>query len=840
MKVILSIEAGTASKAQAPKQAPMQAPSKAKAVAPKPPAITRTAAPAKVSLPVPKPPKPQAVVQSSNIAKIMAIIAEESGIAESDLTDNTAFADTGVDSLLGLTISARLKEELNTDVDFNALLFEAPTVGEIKAHFAGGSVTPDSSSAVLVMTPDYSTSPESARSEVMSLASSPPSTAGDPSEPQRKGAFGKVDFTRVLQIISEESGVSIEDFTPDTVFADAGVDSLLSLTIVARLKEELELDIQQDNILLEFPTVGELQTYFVGVEPAKESIKRAPTPKVEQPAPTVEISHPVPAVENTTKPKTSGTVGNADFTRVLQIISEESGVAMEDFTPDTVFADAGVDSLLSLTIVARLKEELELDIEQDNILLEYPTVAELEVALVGEQPQETSNPAPTPESTRSTKANTAYPQRTPEELASLVAREQAVDKLVAKYTAGYSGPTAPSGELPMPKENEKVVLVTGATGSLGSHLVWHMAQMPDVKTVVCINRKHRNEPYQRQIKAMRDKGIRFPDSLKHKLVCLQTDTAQPKLGFEPAEYDNLVNTVTHLIHNAWPMSGKRALEGFESQFQVMRNLADFAGDVASRRPQAFKFSFQMVSSIGVVGLYGKYGEKAGKKVHVPEERFGIDCILQNGYGDAKWGCERMIDETLHKHPDRFRAMAVRLGQIAGSKTSGYWNPMEHFGFVVKSSQTLGALPDVPGGELYWTPVNDMADTLIDLVLGDQTPYRFYHLENPNGQSWAEMNKILMDATGIQKMIPFDEWVKRVAEAPQRNNPAQTLIEFLDDNYLRMSYGGLVLDPAHTLEHSKSLRAVGPVSEKVARKYITVWKEIGFLSKAGSQITGFEP
>lgn len=67
----------------------------------------------------------------------------------------------------------------------------------------------------------------------------------------------------------------------------------------------------------------------------------------------------------------------------------------------------------------------------------------------------------------------------------------------------------------------------------------------------------------------------------------------------------------------------------------------------------------------------------------------------------KWGCERMLNKTIQQHPDRFRTMVVRLGQIAGSKTSGYWNPMEHFGFLIKSSQTLNALPDVPG-TVYWT------------------------------------------------------------------------------------------------------------------------------------------
>lgn len=508
-------------------------------------------------------------------------------------------------------------------------------------------------------------------------------------------------------------------------------------------------------------------------------------------------------------------------------------MATEDLTEDTNFADSGVDSLLSLVIVSRFRDELDLDIQHESFFLECQTVADLKVLLLGDSnkglspPENQPVPPLTPEIVIQDsigKSNT--PHTIESDTAALAARKKAIDDYVQKYTARFSAPeSSPSST--SPNDNEKVVLVTGASGSLGGHLVYHLAQLPDVKTVVCLNRENKAEPYVRQQKAMREKGIRFPEALKPKLLVYQTDSSKSMLGLTGNEYEGLVSSVTHLIHNAWPMSAKRPLTGFESQFQVMRNLIDFACDVTSRRPEDSKFNFQMVSSIGVVGHYGLGNENAQKTV-VPEGRVGIDSVLPNGYGEAKWVCERMLDETLHKYPERFRAMVVRLGQIAGSKTSGYWNPLEHFGFVIKSSQTLNALPDVDG-TVYWTPVNDVAGALSDLVLSHCTPYPVYHIENPVGQPWREMNAILADALNIPNLIPFEEWVERVRAGPQRNNPASNLLGFLDSNYLRMSCGGLVLDVRHTLEHSKTLSAVGPVSEEVARKYIHIWKEIGFLN-----------
>jgi thioester reductase-like protein/acyl carrier protein len=626
-----------------------------------------------------------------------------------------------------------------------------------------------------------------------------------------------------LSIIAEESGLSVADLTETTVFADVGIDSLLGLTISARFKEELDMEFEFNAFFFDYPTIGDLKTLFGGSEAdtSSSSANDSASPKSS----TIGVTTP----DSDESPHDS----KVDFQRAIEIISEESGVAADELTDDTNFADSGVDSLLSLVIVSRFRDELELDIQHESLFLECPTVADLKRLLLGDTHQASIAQALT--AMESASAITPEPvdalimkgitQLGENEAAALASRKAAVDGYVQKYTLGFNGPVSPPSDT-APSNSDRVVLVTGASGSLGGHLVYHLAQLPDVKKIVCLNRENKAEPHVRQQKAMREKGIRFPEDLKPKLLVLQTDSSKPMFGLPESQYEELVSSVTHLIHNAWPMSAKRELAGFEPQFQVMRNLVDFASRVASQRPPWFKFAFQMVSSIGVVGHFGLgNGEQ---KTMVPEERVDIDSVLPNGYSEAKWGCERMLDETLHKHPDRFRTMVVRLGQIAGSKTSGYWNPMEHFGFLIKSSQTLNALPDV-GGKVYWTPVNDIAGTLSDLTLSDCAPYPVYHIENPVGQSWREMNEVLADALNIPNLIPFEQWVELVRRAPQRNNPAATLLGFLDHNYLRMSCGGLVLDVSHTLEHSETLSAVGPVSEEVARKYIHIWKEIGFLS-----------
>jgi thioester reductase-like protein len=283
------------------------------------------------------------------------------------------------------------------------------------------------------------------------------------------------------------------------------------------------------------------------------------------------------------------------------------------------------------------------------------------------------------------------------------------------------------------------------------------------------------------------------------------------------------------------MNAKWPIKRFEPQLQIMRNLLDVSATVSSRQPAGQKFTFQFVSSIATVGYWPIWTGNPS----VPEERMAIESVLSTGYGDAKYICELMLDETLHQHPERFRAMVVRPGQIAGSSTSGYWNPMEHLSFLFKSSQTLGVLPDLEG-PLSWTPVDTVAGTLVDLInLPDTvTPYPTYHIDNPIRQPWQETLAALADAMDIPRhnVIPLEEWVQRVKDHTQEmgarehegDNPAILLIDFLEDNFVRMSCGGLLLDTAKVREHSKTLASCGPVDEDLVKLYVRSWRDMGFL------------
>lgn len=395
-----------------------------------------------------------------------------------------------------------------------------------------------------------------------------------------------------------------------------------------------------------------------------------------------------------------------------------------------------------------------------------------------------------------------------------------------KYSSKFSAPERAVAGGASTRPNRVCIAVTGATGSLGAHIVAHLAGLVEVDSIVCLNRHSMTaDPVVRQQQAFEARGISLDASSMAKVQILGTDTRATRLGLSQGDYQDLVGSVTHIVHNAWPMTSKRPVGGLEAQFQIMRNLIDFAQAAASVQNT---ITFQFVSSIATVG---HYPFRSGN-VLVPEERMDIESVLPNGYGEAKFVCERILDETLHQYPDSFRVMTVRPGQIAGSSTSGYWNPQEHLCFLLKSSQTLKSLPDFDG-DLCWTPVDQASGTLCDLLLSPRATDPIYHIDNPVRQPWKQMISVLADLLGVDSttgVVPFEEWLRRVRsfQGPVRDNPAAQLVDFLDDNFIRMSCGGLLLDTAKAYARSPTLTSVGPVENATVQKYIDYWKDMGFL------------
>ncbi|CEL05016.1 hypothetical protein ASPCAL06138 [Aspergillus calidoustus] len=392
-----------------------------------------------------------------------------------------------------------------------------------------------------------------------------------------------------------------------------------------------------------------------------------------------------------------------------------------------------------------------------------------------------------------------------------------VDAFVHKYILDRPSATPP--------KQQAVVLLTGATGSLGSHCLVSLLDSPQVKRVICLVRPDPSTDARSRLqRSLEAKQLRLPKLHLSRLDVLECTTATDLLGLSSEEYTTLINSVTHILHMAWPMDFHWKLPSFHSQFQTLHNLLTLARKIHQTRPH-IKPRLTFISSIATVGRYARVH---GGRI-IPEQPVdSVDCLNPFGYAEAKLVCERILEHARENYPEEMEVGYIRVGQVAGSSETGYWNGNEHFPALVASSKSLGGLPELHH-TLSWLPVNHAASAICEILLSPTPLSLIHHLENPIRQSWHDLLRILSDELNIPQILPIDQWLDRVWNTPiENNNPAKKLYDFFADDFLRMACGEVVMGTECARGVSRTLRGMDAVSAETARGYVRYWRGVGLL------------
>ena len=180
---------------------------------------------------------------SITASRVLETVAEELGVEISELTDDTAFADLGLDSLLSLTIIGKLREELDLEVE-SSLFMDQLTVDDLKLYFSQNESSGQSSTELSIV------SPRSSASETYSESS----------------VGTDVDVVSAIRrTLAEAIGVSATDFSDDDDLAELGLDSLMSLKVLSDLRENFSIELDAD-FFLRNSSISAVQTHL-GVQP---------------------------------------------------------------------------------------------------------------------------------------------------------------------------------------------------------------------------------------------------------------------------------------------------------------------------------------------------------------------------------------------------------------------------------------------------------------------------------------------------------------------------------------------------------------------------------------------
>ncbi|KAL5341649.1 acetyl-CoA synthetase-like protein [Aspergillus crustosus] len=371
----------------------------------------------------------------------------------------------------------------------------------------------------------------------------------------------------------------------------------------------------------------------------------------------------------------------------------------------------------------------------------------------------------------------------------------------------------------LPSEN-KTVLLTGSTGSLGGYLLNQLQQDSSVSRIVCMDRSANAAA--RHVRA----GFAVNSS---RVEFLQANITQPNFGLPDRTYIRLLATAD----NQWPVNFNWTISSFEPFICGVRNIILF-----SHASQLYAF-IMFISSISAVGSWST--DKP-----VPEEPIHDFAVAaQTGYGQSKLLSECLLNRATEV--SGVGAACCRVGIIAGPVTcAGQWNPNEYIPSIFISSVQLKAFPvTFPSRDrVDWIPVDKLAEILVNILHHSSEPSspsqpsaaRFYNIVNPDWISWAQFAPEALQCfphdLGIRP-VPFESWVEILEQSMHmdtdtaiaiRNeaSPANKMLNFFQNAVSERSRSR-ILSSARAQEASPLLREVGCVNVLWLRGWMQQWK-----------------
>ncbi|KAI0835425.1 putative NRPS-like enzyme [Hypoxylon sp. FL0890] len=397
-------------------------------------------------------------------------------------------------------------------------------------------------------------------------------------------------------------------------------------------------------------------------------------------------------------------------------------------------------------------------------------------------------------------------------------------------------------QIPTPKslvknqEEQVDVILTGSTGTVGTHLLHSLLDRSGIGHIFCLNR---SQDGGRNAQHDRFTATSLPvDGLNNRVTFLQADLAHPSLGLDEATYQTLRTRVGLIIHNAWPVNFNLPLTAFRPQLAGVVNLFALS---AAAAPRTMRVVF--VSSVGAVG-----GRPADAGPAPEEVLESLDSPYANGYARSKLLSENLCD-TAARHLE-IPVTIARVGQVAGAvRRPGMWNRSEWLPSLVISSLNLGCLPDSLGGQLSevdWVPSDLLADAVVDLAVHPSSEAssgaNVFNLRNPNTGIWdtlipsitavaqERLNRRLEVVSPSTWLSRLQETIAAAARGDSRDlasvaasNPAIKLLSFYSDGlWAREPAQTKPMSVERALEASQTLREIPPVGVEWMRKWVDEW------------------
>lgn len=331
-------------------------------------------------------------------------------------------------------------------------------------------------------------------------------------------------------------------------------------------------------------------------------------------------------------------------------------------------------------------------------------------------------------------------------------RDVAIDKewsdLVTKAISCC--PTLP----PMPEN----VLITGASGFLGSRLLYELLQATDARVSCLVRCRGTDEGLGKIEKALAGHGKGLNKEHRSRLQVLNGDLGQPHFGLDADHWRRLAEQIDTVYHCA-------------AYVNMLLPYADLRASNVSGTFEIAKFVCQgrwkALHHASTLSVFVATDRNEG--VAMEDDDLAATRFVYGGYAQTKWASEVFLRSLGDAGLD---VSHYRFGLIVGDSQTGLTVKSDFLGLFVRGIEALQCLPEM-GSEISVdiTPVDFAARAMLQLSLPGQslTRHKTFHIANPHGGAPLAMLAEAMVDSGIKiEFVTAQEFIARLAQRRQRD------------------------------------------------------------------------